>query len=190
MGLAYCRITADVFDNFRELVAAHEADPLGPRARGYWMDEVDDYDHAHARGVATALDRTGHEHALEYLELSEVQAHALAMLEFELPADDSPFAPTLFSTSASPAQVRLRLELARRRLGKTPERVAAQFVTDERDQRFAGYMKKQMRHLREALPMVWRFYERAAEAGHAVLVIDLRARDLELPDEVESAHTY
>jgi hypothetical protein len=190
MGMVYYRLTVEAMRPLTDLIAQHEADVLGPRARGYWVDEPDEYDHAEVRGVAQALDRAGRDAATERLELSEVQAHALSMLEFELPQDEAAFAPTLFSTSAMPAQVQLRMELARRRLGKTPERVAAQFVSDERDKRFAGYLKKQMRHLREALPLVWRFYERAAEAGEAILVVDLRARDLEIPDKVESAHAY
>ena len=44
-----------------------------------------------------------------------------------------------------------------------------------------------LRHLREALPKVWNFYDKAVEEGNAVLVIDLRARDLEIPDAVELA---
>jgi hypothetical protein len=57
----------------------------------------------------------------------------------------------------------------------------------ESDPRFTDYLDKQLRHLREALPLVWRFHERAAEAGDAVLVIDLRARDLEIPEQFELA---
>jgi hypothetical protein len=49
---------------------------------------------------------------------------------------------------------------------------------------------RKLRHLREALPLVWRFHERAVQAGDAILVVDLRARDLEIPDEVELIGAY
>ena len=185
MGLAYYRLDSDVFEPLHDLIAEHEADPLGPRARGYWMDAPDAYEYEEVRRIAQTLDQTGKQHASETLELSEVQAHALSMLELELPADDEPLQPTLFTTSVTPAMLRERMTLAKRQLGTNPERVAAQLTTNERDKRFAGYMRKQMRHLREALPLVWRFYERALEAGEAILVVDLRARDLEIPDAVE-----
>src|SRR5262249_34970660 len=44
-----------------------------------------------------------------------------------------------------------------------------------------------LRHLREALPLVWHFHERAVDSGDAILVVDLRARDLEIPEEIELA---
>jgi hypothetical protein len=188
MGLAYYRLDPDVLESVRELIAEHEADPLGPRARGYWMDSPDEYDYEEVRRIGQVLDQTGKQHAHEQLELSEVQAHALSMLEMELPADDEPLAPTLFTTSVTPLMLELRMELAHSRLGTNPERIAAKLTSNERDKRFAGYMRKQMRHLREALPLVWHFYERAAEAGDAILVVDLRARDLEIPDAVELGH--
>lgn len=190
MGLAYYRLDPEVFDTLRELIAAHEADPLGPRARGYWMDSPDDYEYEEVRRIGQTLDQTGKQYAHEQLELSEVQAHALSMLELELPTDDEPLAPTLFTTSVTPLMLQMRMELAKRRLGTNPERIAAQLTTNERDKRFAGYMRKQMRHLREALPLVWRFYERALTAHEAILVVDLRARDLEIPDAVELGHVY
>jgi hypothetical protein len=142
------------------------------------------------RDVARQLDMAGKTHAVATLELSEVQAHALGMLDVELPADGAPFRPTLFTSSAMPDVISRRMKLARRRLGTDPEQIAQAIADSEAEERFALYMTKQYRHLREALPLVWRFYEDAAQAGGAVLVVDLRARDLETPDEVELMPHY
>jgi hypothetical protein len=79
-------------------------------------------------------------------------------------------------TSVDPNTLQRHLKVARRRLGEDPDKAANRFVQRERDPRFAGYLEKQVRHLREALPLVWRFHERAAEAGDAVLVVDPRHR--------------
>lgn len=190
MGLAYYRLAPDVMEELLPLIADHEADLLGPRARGYWIDQPDEYDYGHVREVARKLDQVGKAQAAESLELTEVQAHGLSMLELELPADEGVFAPSLFSTSVLPELLHERMDIARQRLGLNPDRVAAQVRSNERDKRFAGYIGKQLRHLREALPLVWRFYERAEAAGEAVLVVDLRARDVETPDEVELMHLY
>jgi hypothetical protein len=77
------------------------------------------------------------------------------------------------------------MQKAKRRLGADPDRVAAMLVSEESDARFSLYVDKQMRHLREALPLVWHFYERAIAAKDAILVVDLRARDLDIPEAVE-----
>jgi len=103
----------------------------------------------------------------------------------ELPADGEPIPPSLFTVSASPETIRLHLKVARRKLGPTSETALLRIEASERDPRLAGYLHKQLYHLSEALPKVWHFYQRAMEAGHSVLVVDLRARDLEQLDEVE-----
>lgn len=185
MGVAYYRVQPDVLESVQLLVRQHEAEPVGPRARGYWFDYPDTFDFDGVRAVALQLDKIGKANALETLELSEVQAHSLSMLEIEVPSDGGDFAPSLFLTSLPPDGVRAYLKIVRKFLGSDPARAASRFATNVRDPRLMGYMRKQVRVLRETLPLVWGFHERAAEANHAVLVIDLRARDLFVPDEVE-----
>jgi hypothetical protein len=188
VGLAYYRIASTTLENLRSLIAAHEAEIVGPRARGYWFDRPDEYDYVGVRDVARRLDEAGQQYATERLELSEVQAHSLSLLDVELPGDGGEFPPPLFMTSADPDLVRRSLRVARRRLGSSPEAVASRLAQrGERDPRFADYVDKQIRHLREALPLVWHFHEHAAEANESVLVVDLRARDLEIPEEIELA---
>lgn len=185
MGLAYYRITDQKFNELLPLIAAHEADLLSPRARGYWFDTPENYDYAAVRAIAAELDRAGQAAAAESLILPEVQAHALSLLEITLPNDRSPFPPPLFLCSQPPAGVQMHLRAARKALGADAERAARHFATNVRDPRFLGYLNKQLRHLREALPRVWHFYERAAEANAAILVVDWRARDLFEPEAVE-----
>lgn len=184
MGLAYYRITEQTFNEVLPLIRAHEADLLGPRARGYWFDQPDNYPYETVRAIATELDRAG-QTAAECLILPEVEAHALSLLEIALPNDGAPFPPALFLCSQAPEGVRRHLQAARRALGSDAERAGRHFAANVRDPRFLGYLNKQLHHLRKALPRVWRFYERAAEANAAVLVVDLRARDLFEPDAVE-----
>ena len=185
MGLAYYRVTPDVLDELRPLIAAHEAELVGPRARGYWTERPDVYDYEGVQATARQLDLAGKAKAVEQFELSEVQAHSLSQLNIELPNDGGEFPPALFLSSVSPDGLRRQLRIARRRLGEDPDLVASHLVQRENDPRFAAYLDKQIRLLREALPLVWHFYERAADAGNGILVVDLRARDLEIPDEVE-----
>ncbi len=185
MGLAYYRLNPQTFESLAPLIALHEADLLSPRARGYWFDLPEEYDYDGARAVASQLDQAGRAAAAETLILSEVQAHALSLLEVNLPSDGAPFPSPLFLCSQAPEGVQLHLSAARKVFGADPERAARHFAVSVRDPRFLGYLNKQLRHLREALPLVWRFYERAAQAGAAVLVVDLRARDLFVPDAVE-----
>ncbi len=185
MGLAYYRIAPNVLEDLRPLIVAHEAEIVGPRARGYWFDRPDEYDYVGVRDVARQLDEAGQHNATEHLELSEVQAHSLSLLDVELPGDGGDFPPPLFMTSTDPELLKRSLKAARRRLGSSPETVASRLGQGERDPRFADYLDKQIRHLREALPLVWHFHERAAEANQAILVVDLRARDLEIPEEIE-----
>ena len=185
MGLAYYRIPQTVFETLQPLVSTHEAEIVGPRSRGYWFDRPDEYDYVGVRSVAQQLDDAGKRNASEQLELSEVQAHSLAMLDVELPGDGGEFPPPLFMTSAPADLLPRYLKIARRRLGSSPEAVASNLGQGERDPRFADYLDKQIRHLREALPLVWHFHERAAAAEEAILVVDLRARDLEIPEEIE-----
>ncbi|PJF34651.1 MAG: hypothetical protein CUN49_14585 [Candidatus Thermofonsia Clade 1 bacterium] len=187
MGLTYYRLDAQTFERLKPLIVQHEADILGPRARGYWIDQPEHYDYTAVRAVATQLDRAGHAAAAEALTLPEVEAQALSLLEIGLPNDGAPFPPTLFLCSQAPEGVRLHLKVARKVLGADAERAARHFAVNTRDPRFLSYLNKQLRHLRDALPRVWHFYERAEQAGQAVLLVDLRARDLFEPDAVELA---
>jgi hypothetical protein len=187
VGLIYYRVAPTVIEDLRTLIETHEGELVGPRARGYWFDRPEEYDYAGVRATAQQLDEIGRANANETLELSEVQAHSLSLLDVELPADGLEFPPALFMSSVTPANLARNLKLARRRLGNNPDEIAAGINHNEHDPRFTDYLNKQLRHLREALPLVWRFHERAAEAGDAVLVIDLRARDLEIPEEFELA---
>ena len=188
MGLAYFHLPAEDFQALADLIAQHEADVVGPRARGFWFDQANEYDYEGVQTVARALFAAGERAAIDpvdRLELSENEAHSLSMLELELPADDQPITPSLFLHSADPARVRQQLKIARRKLGSTPESALTRISTPQRDPRFAGYLQKQIRHLKDALPRVWHFYEAAAEADQAVLLVDLRARDLEIPEAFE-----
>ncbi len=190
MGLAYYRVVPDVLEELRPLIAAHEAELVGPRARGYWTERPDVYDYQGVQSTARQLDQGGKAKAIEQLELSEVQAHSLSQLNIELPNDGNEFPPALFLASGGPEGLRRQLRVARRRLGSDPDLVARRLVQEETDPRFAAYLDKQIRLLREALPLVWHFYERAANAENGILVVDLRARDLEIPDEVELISAY
>ncbi len=190
MGLMYYRISPSVLESLQPLVNSHENELVGPRARGYWFDRPDEYDYKGVRSVALELDEAGRANAIEQLELSEVQAHGLSLLDVDLPSDGEELAPALFMTSAGPTLLRRYLRIARQQLAETPEEAVKQFVQSEPDPRFSAYLDKQIRHLREALPLVWHFHERAADAGDAVLVVDLRARDLEIPEEIELANEY
>jgi hypothetical protein len=190
VGLAYYRVTPTVLESVQSLIKAHEAELVGPRARGYWFDRPEDYDYLGVQGTARRLDETGRANAIETLELSEVQAHGLALLDVELPNDGSELPPALFMSSGSADTLRRYLKIARRQLADTPEKATARFVQNERDPRFSDYLNKQLRHLREALPMVWHFHERVIDANDAIIVVDLRARDLEIPEEVELVSLY
>jgi len=190
VGLAYYQVTPDVLDSLRPQIEAHEAELVGPRARGYWFDRPDEYDYVGVQATAHQLDAAGRAHALDSLELSEVQAHSLSMLNIELPGDGGELPPALFLTSADPVMLRRYLKIAQRRMGNDPARAASRFVQRESDPRFSAYIDKQLRHLRDALPLVWQFHQRAADAGNAVLVVDLRARDLEIPEEFELESAY
>jgi len=188
MGLAYFHLQNDDFQALAALIVQHEADAVGPRARGYWFDQTDSYDYEGGQSVARLLYAAGERAAInpaDRLELSENEAHSLSMLELELPADDQPISPSLFLHSADPIRVRQQLKIARRKLGSSPESALNRIGAPQRDPRFAGYMQKQIRHLKDALPKVWHFYEAAAVADLAVLVVDLRARDLEIPEAFE-----
>jgi hypothetical protein len=185
VGLAYYRLLPADYEPLRSLIEAHEAELVGPRARGYWFDRPDDYDYEGVRLVARQLDEAGTLHGIERLELSEVQAHSLSLLDFQLPADSGSLTPSLFLTGGTAESIARYLKIARRKLGGSPELVLERLEIQDRDPRFAGYLRKQVRHLREALPLVWNFHVRAVDAGNAVLLVDLRARDLEIPDAVE-----
>ncbi|MEP7285269.1 MAG: hypothetical protein ABI947_05820 [Chloroflexota bacterium] len=190
MGLIYYRVKPTVLADLRPLIEAHESELVGPRARGYWFDRPDEYDYLGVRDTARALDEAGRANALEQLELSEVQAHSLSLLDITLPSDGLEFPPALFMSSVDPVALRRQLRVAHKRLGDDPETAAGRFVQTERDPRFSAYLDKQMRHLRETLPAVWRLHEHTAETGDALLVVDLRARDLEIPEEVELLSAY
>ena len=187
MGLAYFRIPIDTLDTLAEQIVRHEADLTGPRSRGYWFEQPDSYDYEGARDVARGLYTAGEMYGLERLELSENEAHSLSLLELELPADGQALPPSLFLISADSKTIKSHLKVARRKLGPTPDIALARIEAPDRDPRFAAYLRKQVRHLQDALPKVWQFYLRAAETDQAVLVIDLRARDLDSLEPVELA---
>lgn len=188
MGLEYYRIAPDELNVLLPLIMQHEFELVGPRSRGYWFDRPDDYDYAGVQAVAQQLHDAGEAHGFERLELSENEAHSLSLLEMELPGDGLEFAPALFMTSVPPEKIKQHLKIARRKLGPTPDIAISRIGTGEKgDPRFAGYLQKQVRHLHDALPKVWAFYEAAAAANQAVLAIDLRARDLEIPEAFELA---
>jgi hypothetical protein len=187
MGLAYFRIAPDQLEALNPLIMRHEGELVGPRARGYWFDRPEEYDYVGVQHVAQQLFEAGSAHAHDYLELSENEAHSLSMLELELPSDGLELSPALFMSSVMPAALQRQLKIARRKLGASPEGAIKRISVPDRDPRYTGYLQKQVRHLSDALPKVWHFYEAAAEAGDAVLVVDLRARDLEIPEAVELA---
>jgi hypothetical protein len=108
-------------------------------------------------------------------------------LDVALPADQLEFPPALFLSSADAAQLNRYFKIVSRKLGTDPEQIAIETDQGSTDPRFSGYLEKQVRHLKAVLPTVWRFHKQAAEAGDAVLVIDLRARDIEIPEEIELA---
>lgn len=188
MGLAFFRVTPDDLKTLQPLIAKHESELVGPRARGFWFDRPDDYDYASVQADARALYHEGEVHQQATpLELSENEAHSLSLLELELPSDGSEYPPALFGCSASPEQIKRFLKIAHRKFGPTPEIAASRIEAESNDPRYTAYLQKQVNHLRAALPKVWHFYEDAESFGQAVLVIDLRARDLEIPDAVELA---
>src|SRR5215813_13964918 len=117
----------------RPLIVAHEAEVVGPRARGYWVDRPDDYDYAGVQQTAKQLDEAGKASQKESLELSEVQAHSLSLLDITLPHDGNEFPPALFMTSADPDMIRLHLKMARRKLGTSPEKVVGLMTRSEYD---------------------------------------------------------
>jgi hypothetical protein len=186
VGLAYYQVPSALLESLEPLIEAHEAEIVGPRSRGYWFDYPDEYDYEGVRAVARQLDQAGQQNAVERLEIGEVQAQSLALLEVEIPRDGKVFPPALFMTSATPGMLRAHLKVARKRLGSDPESAARRFAVGSADRRVADYLEKQVRHLRETLPVVWHLHERAAEAAQAILVVDLRARDLDIPDAAES----
>jgi len=188
MGLAYFQMPPEALAALKPLIAQHESDILGPRARGYFFDRPDEYDYVSVQQVARSLYDLGVAGAQASLELSENEAHSLSMLDFELPGDDLEFPPAPFMASAAPEQVRRYLRFIQRKLGPTPEGAAARVEATSNDPRYTGYLKHQVRNLRVALPKVWRFFEAAERAGAGVLVVDLRARDVEIPEAVELAY--
>jgi len=185
MGLAYYRLGPTVLDRAQTLIEAHEADILGPRARGFWFDYPEEYDYQSAQQIAQKLDEIGKREATERLEISEVQAHALSQLEIDFPRDEQPFPPSLFLCSASAENVRVHLKVARRALGLSAERLGGRFGANVRDPRLRGYMDKLLRNLQIVVPTVWNFFDRAVADNQAVLVVDLRARDVFIPDAAE-----
>ena len=185
MGLVYYRLQSSDFEPLRPLIAAHESEPVGPRARGYWFEQPEEYDYQGVRATARQLDAAGLAHGIERLELSEVRAHSLSMLDIPLPDDEISLSPALFLASGSGPTLARWMKLARRKLGSNPEAIAARLDIGDHGPRFVGYLQKQVRHLGETVPLVWRFHERAVEGGDSVLVVDLRARDLDIPDAAE-----
>jgi hypothetical protein len=188
MGMAFFRVAPEHYARLRPLVEKHESEPVGPRARGFWLDRPDDYDYEQVQADARQLYDEARNRAAAELELSENEAHSLSLLEMELPGDGLEYPPSLFLSSAAPEMIKRFIRVAQRKLGPSPELAAMRIAVESNDPRYAAYLQKQVRHLRDALPKVWNFYAAAEQAGQAVIVIDLRARDLEIPDAVEMAY--
>jgi hypothetical protein len=186
--MAFFRVAPEVYHRLRPLIEKHESEPVGPRARGFWQDRPDEYDYARVQADAQQLYQQARVQASFELELSENEAHSLSLLEMEMPGDGLEYPPSLFMASANPETIKRFLRLAQRKLGPSPEIAVTRISVDSNDPRYAAYLQKQVRHLREALPKVWHFYAEAEKAGQAVVVVDLRARDLEIPDAVELAY--
>jgi hypothetical protein len=188
MSLVYYRIPNEVLLKNRRLAAAHEADPLGPRARHYYSEGEADYDYEGAQRTAQQLDAQGLANQTARLELIEPESQAMALLDIEIAQERrSVYQPAMFLCSADSAQVRLHVAAARKRLSPDIDAAVEAIALEEGDHRTSGYLAKQLRHLRTALGKVWRFYEAAESAGEAVLLVDLRARDVFIPDLVELA---
>lgn len=187
MGIAFFRVSPEVHTRLLPLITAHESDLLGPRARGYWADRPDVYDYAGVQATARSLYDQARSAAAGDLELSENEAHSLSMLDLELPGDGLEFPPALFMSSAGRDAVQRMLKLAKRNFGATAAIAAGNLAVESTDPRYRAYLEKQVRHLRDALPKVWGFYAAALENGQAVVAVDLRARDVEIPEAIELA---
>jgi hypothetical protein len=187
MGLAYFRVSPAHYEALQGLILQHEADILGPRGRGLWYERPDDYDYHAVQYIARRLFSESRELAEATLELSENEAHSLSMLEIELPPDSLELPPSLFIASGSPDQVKRSLKIARRRLGATSAQAITKLEVSGTDPRYVGYLRRTLRHLQGALPKVWDFFEQAERHQQAVILVDLRARDVEILDPVEMA---
>jgi hypothetical protein len=88
VGLAYFS-GVNILESLHPLIVVHEAELVGPRARGYWFDRPDEYDYIGVQNTARDLDEAGQANAIERLELSEVEAHSLSLLDIELPRDEA-----------------------------------------------------------------------------------------------------
>jgi hypothetical protein len=188
MGIAYFRVEPEHYTALEPLITAHEADMLGPRARGYWTERPDHYDYAGVQAAARALYDKASLVAQGRLELSENEAHSLSLLDLELPGDGLEFPPALFMSSASSDSVQKLLKRAIRSFGPTPAIAIQNIEVQSSDPRYRGYLEKQVRHLRIALPKVWAFFAEAGTYHQAVISVDLRARDVEIPESVEMAY--
>lgn len=193
MGLAYYRVDRRTYADLQTLIAAHEADMLGPRARGYWFETPSDYPYQDVQNTARTLDSTARSVASEALELSENEAAGLSLMGIALPDSeqgDSEFNPSLFFTSLDPDAVQTYMQIVAEQLGTNPDKIARNVRPERSDSRSRAYYQAQIAHLRSALPKVWRFHERASSASEAVVVVDLRARDVFIPDAVELDALY
>jgi hypothetical protein len=187
MGIIYHQIPLPKLHLLRTLIKNHEANLLGPRARGYWIDYPDMFDYEQTQEVAQTLDQTARESSTTQLELSELQAHALTLLELEMPHDGAELPPQLFLVSGGKEIITGHLEIVRGLFAGNPANVAKMLRATTRDRRFQAYFDKMMNLLRETLPQVWQFWESAEKAGMAIVVIDLRARDVFIPSPEELA---
>lgn len=185
MGIVYYQVKPDVITANRALIDLHEVEVVGPRARGYWFDQPSDFDYESVQQCARDLDQIGAQNALERLQISEPEAHALSLLEIEVPHDGKPMPPQLFLTSLTPEGLQAHMDALQEALGDDPDAAPNKIGATSRDPRYAPYLRKMVGHLREVLPRVWKFHQSAVDAGSGVLVIDLRARDLFIPDPIE-----
>jgi hypothetical protein len=192
MGLLYYQVDADKLTALVPLIRRHEAEIVGPRARGggMWFDRPEDFDYDGVRATAQELAAAARDGAHGQLELSEVAAHSLAFLDqldISVPSDRRPLPPAPFLCSVGPRTAAAHMQAVRQRLGAEPVEALRGLLLDVQDRRVAGYFQKQLRTLQRNFGDIWQFYGQAVEAGHGVVVVDLRARDLWTPDPVELA---
>jgi len=142
MGMAFFRVAPEHYARLRPLIEKHESEPVGPRARGFWMDRPDDYEYVRVQSDAQQLYQEARTHALAELELSENEAHSLSLLEMELPGDGLEYPPSLFMSSATPEMIKRFLRVAQRKLGLSPEVAASRIDAESNDPRYAAYLQK------------------------------------------------
>lgn len=182
MGVELYHIPVESYRALRPTVRKHDNEIVGPRSRGYWFERPNHYDYAGVQVVAQRLHDAGEAYGLKRLEITEPEAQGLALLEIEFADDGASFPPALLLTSGEPAALTKHLDIMREEIGSTPAEWHAHLVVADSDPRFIGYFKKHLNHIRDVLPRLWAFYQEAITEGHAIVVIDLRALKIEIPE--------